>query len=502
MRPVTDQQVRKLMEEMTKTQRVGMASQKAGMHRSTGTKYLKAGALPSELTTPRTWRTREDPFAERSAEIEAMLAATPELEAKTIFEHLLDKYPGRYEAGQLRTLQRKVLVWRAAHGPEREVRFGQRHRPGEALQLDFTYLGELGITIAGVLVTMLLCTVTLPFSNWVWATLVQSESLAALRKGLQRALFQLGRVPTFAQTDNSSAATHRIPEAAKAQAPGIKRPFNAEYLALVAHFGLKPRTIEVGKKEQNGDVESLQGALKRRLTQSLLLRGHRDFDDTASLQSFVDAEVRKMNDTRGARLVEELAAMQTLKVARLPDYQELVAEVSEWSTIRIKDCAYSVPSRLIGRVLDVRLYEDRIEASFAGRVELACERQVGRNRHHIDYRHVIWSLVRKPGAFARYVYRDAMFPALVFRRAYDAIQAAQPGTRGDVEYLRILHLAASTLEAEVGVALELLLGEGRAIEADAVKAMVQGATAPALPAMAPLVPDLSTYDALLSEVGT
>lgn len=490
------------MEEMTKTGKVGMASQKAGMHRSTATKYIQAGALPSELATPRTWRTREDPFAEHTAEIEAMLAQAPALEAKTVFEHLLDKYPGHYEAGQLRTLQRKVLAWRATHGPEREVRFAQRHRPGEALQLDFTHLGELGITIAGALVTMLLCTVTLPFSNWLWATLGQSESLAALRKGLQRALFQLGRVPTFAQSDNSTAATHRIPGAVKAKAPGIKRPFNEEYLALVKHFGLTPRTIEVGEKEQNGDVESLQGALKRRLAQSLLLRGHRDFDDAAALQAFVDAEARKMNDTRGARLIEELSAMKELKVSRLPDYQELVAEVSEWSTIRVKDCAYSVPSRLIGRVLDVRLYEDRLEASFAGRVELACERQVGRNRHHIDYRHVIWSLVRKPGAFARYVYRDAMFPALAFRRAYDAIQAAQPGTRGDVEYLRILHLAASTLEAEVGTALELLLGEGRAIEADAVKALVQGNAAPALPSMAPLVPDLTAYDALLSEVGT
>ena len=502
MRPVTDRQVRKLMEEMTKTGKVEMAAQKAGMHRCTAAKYLKAGALPSELTTPRTWRTREDPFAEHFAEIEAMLADAPTLEAKTLFEHLLDKYPGRYEPGQLRTLQRKVLAWRASHGPEREVRFAQRHRPGEALQLDFTYLGELGVTIAGVLVTALLCTVTLPFSNWLWATLSQSESLAALRKGLQRALFQLGRVPTFAQSDNSTAATHRIPDAVKTSAPGSKRPFNDEYLALVKHFGLTPRTIEVGEKEQNGDVESLQGAFKRRLEQALLLRGHRDFDEVAAFQTFVDDVARKMNDTRGARLVEELAAMKELKVSRLPDYQELVAEVSEWSTIRVKDCSYSVPSRLIGRVLEVRLYEDRVEASFAGRVELSCERQVGRNRHHIDYRHVIWSLVRKPGAFARYVYRDAMFPSVVFRRAYDAIQAAHPGTRGDVEYLRILHLAASTLEAEVGTALDLLLAEGRAIEADAVKALVQGATTPALPSMAPLVPDLTAYDALLSEVGS
>ena len=58
---------------------------------------------------------------------------------------------------------------------------------------------------------------------------------------------------------------------------------------------------------------------------------------------------------------------------------------------------------------------------------------------------MIWSLVRKPGGFARYVYREEMFPSLAFRRAYDAIQTPHQGIKGDLEYLRILHLAASTM---------------------------------------------------------
>ena len=61
---------------------------------------------------------------------------------------------------------------------------------------------------------------------------------------------------------------------------------------------------------------------------------------------------------------------------------------------------------------------------------------------HIDYRHVIWTLVRKPGAFARYRWREELFPSLVFRRAYDALRS-RLGERADAEYVRILHLAAS-----------------------------------------------------------
>jgi hypothetical protein len=150
----------------------------------------------------------------------------------------------------------------------------------------------------------------------------------------------------------------------------------------------------------------------------------------------------------------------------------------------------------------VRVYEDKIEVRYAGKVELCCERLRGRNLHRIDYRHMIWSLVRKPGAFARYVYREEMFPSLVFRRAYDAIQTPHHGVKGDLEYLRILHLAASTSEADVEAALSLLLTEGRAVASEAVKALVSTTPRAEVPALSPPEVDLGAYDALLAEVGT
>src|SRR5262249_47535919 len=197
------------------------------------------GKLPSERVAARTWSTREDPFAGDWKEIEGMLTLTPELEAKTIFGVLTEKYPGRYEPGQLRTLQRHVKRWRAEHGPDKEVVLAQQHRAGEAAQTDFTSTLELAITIAGQVFLHLLCVVVLPYSNWQRATVCLSESMAALRRGVQAALFQLGRVPEYHQTDNSTAATHRIPDGALDDG---KRPFNEEYLAVMRHFGMKPRT--------------------------------------------------------------------------------------------------------------------------------------------------------------------------------------------------------------------------------------------------------------------
>lgn len=497
------------MEELSKHGQIGRAAMAADMDRTTARKYVRAGRLPSEMAAPRTWCTREDPFAKDWEEVEMLLKGTPELEAKTIFGLLMEKYPGRYEPGQLRTLQRHVRRWRAEHGPEREVVLGQVHRAGEAAQTDFTWATELGITLLGEAFLHMLCVVVLPFSNWQWATVCLSESMAALRRGVQSALFQLGRVPDYHQTDNSTAATHRIPDGKHVFAEeGNKRPFNEEYLALMRHFRMKPRTTEIGAKEQNGDVEASNGAIKRRLEQALLVRGSRDFESAEAWESFVQQVLRKANGTRSRRVEEELAAMRPLDVSRLPEFTEEQICVSEWSTIRVKHCAYSVPSRLIGETLRVRVYEDRIEADHAGKLQLRCERLRGRNLRRIDYRDVIWSLVRKPGGFARYVYREEMFPSLVFRRAYDSIQTPHHGVKGDLEYLRILHLAASTLEADVELALCGLLAEGKAISVGAVKAIVTTPTRVELPVLLASPIDLLVYDALLTdrtsfaEVGT
>jgi len=490
------------MEEMSKHGGIGHAAMKAGMDRKTARKYATAGKLPSEMIKERDWRTREDAFVEHWPEVEARLEQSPALEAKTLFEMLVETYPGRYEEGQLRTLQRRVKSWRAELGPDKDVVLAQLHRPGEAAQTDFTWATELAVTIGGQLFAHMLCVFVLPYSNWRWATITLSESIAALRRGVQRALFQLGRAPEWHQTDNSTAATHRIPDGKTVVVDGSgKRPFNDDYVAMMRHFGMKPRTTTVGAKEQNGDVEAANGALKRSLEQALLMRGSRDFESREVWQAFIDDVVRRANKARGRRVAEDIAAMHEINVAKLPEFVEEPVRVSEWSTVRVKHRAYSVPSRLMGEWVKVRLFEERIEVWYAGHLQLACDRLRGRDLHRIDYRHIIWSLVRKPGAFARYVYREELFPSVVFRRAYDAIQTPHPGIKGDVEYLRILHLAASNLEADVEAALSLLFAEEKTITADAVKALMKATTTIDVPALAAPPVDLTPYDALITAVG-
>lgn len=490
----TNAQVRKVMEEISRSGKVGQAAMKAGLDHKTARKYIQAGKMPSEMPIQREWRTRPDPFEVDWLDVAKRLKDAPELDAKTLFEWLLEKKPDRYDPGQLRTFQRRVRDWRALHGPSKEVFFAQEHRPGEAMQTDFTWATELGITIQGEPFPHMLCHPVLPYSNWEWATICRSESLPALRKGMQAALVRLGRVPKYHQTDNSTAATHDL-------ATG-KRGFNEDYAALVRHFGMKPRTTGVGKKEQNGDVEALNGALKRRLEQHLLMRGSRDFESEAGYETFLQGVLMKANALRCKRVTEELAVMRPLLVKCLPEYTEEDVKVSCWSTIRVKHNSYSVPSRLKDEWVKVRIYEDRLEVYFKGAHQLTVERQLGRHGHRIDYRHVIWSLVRKPGAFQRYKYREDLFPSLVFREAYDMLSEKIDSERdADIHYLRILHLAASTMEYEVEAALKLLLDEGLVPEIDRVKALVSPPETEHPELSLPEV-DLSDYDGLIEEVAS
>jgi transposase InsO family protein len=464
---VTDAQVRKLMSELSKHGKIGRAAMRAAMDRKTARRYRDLGCVPSKEPTERTWLTRPDVFEEDWPRLAAMLEDAPELEAKSLLEFLMSTRPGRYGPSQLRTLQRRVRRWLAAEGPGKRVFFQQNHRPGEALQTDFTWATEFAITIGGVPFTHMLCHVALPFSNWSWATVCLSESMSALKRGLQAAVQRLGGVTEWHQTDNSTAATHRLDTG--------KRDFNDDYDKLIKHLGMKARTIQVGKKEQNGDIEALNGAMKRKVEQHLLLRASRDFESVRIYETWLLQIFDRSNAMRGARLSEELAVLRSPPTTWLPEYVADEAWVSPWSTIRVAHNTYSVPSRLIGETVPVRVHDDRIEVWYAGQLQLTIERLRGRNGHRVDYRHVIWSLVRKPGAFARYKYREDLFPTLIFRRTYDALLARLDERKADIEYLRILHLAASTMQSDVEPALAELLDTGTVFSADVVKQRIRPA---------------------------
>ena len=482
------------MRERQKGRTQEQAAVKANINsRKTVARYERLDKLPSELKEPRQYRTRADPFAEDWEQVEQMLSEAPELEAKTLFAWLSEQSPGKYQEGQLRTLQRRVSDWRALN-QEKVAVLAQVHHPGEVLQSDGTWLNELEITIAGEAFDHILIHCVLPYSNWEWGAIAQSESLVAYQRALQKTFFKLGAVPCHHQTDNASAVTYQV------RGQKGKRDYNPGYLALLNHFGLQPRRIHIGCPEQNGDVESSNGGLKRALHQHLLLRGSRDFATLDAYEQFIEKVMAQRNQGRQTRLTEEMAVMQPLTAQALPAYREVRVKVNRAGLIRMQNNSYSVPTSLIGHQVTVRIYEWHIEVYYRQKKVETMTRLVGQKKCQINYRHLIDSLLRKPGGFRNYRYREFLFPSLVFRQAWEQLEQWYSPRKADLTYLRVLRLAARHSESEVVAALSLLLGNTTRWNELDVEQLVHPQMMAKTPMVAPPVINLSQYDRLLQEV--
>ena len=462
---VTDQQVRKLMKLNQKEKNLSVAAAKCGMSENAARKYLRQADLPSQMKQARTWRTREDPFGEDwSREVQPRLEVNPGLEAKTLFDWLQRTYPGRYADGQLRTLQRRIRQWRALEGPAKEVFFDQHHQPGELCESDFTHMSGLGVTINKIPFNHLTYHFVLTYSNWETGTICFSESFESLSSGLQNALWELGGVPAMHRTDKLTAAVQNLDKNGRDE-------FTRRYRALLSHYRLGGQKIQTGKPNENGDVEQRHHRLKRAVEQALQLRCSRDFASREEYELFLKKLFDQLNAGRRKRFDEELDVLKSLPERRLGDFTTYRVGVRHNSTILIKKNVYSVHSRLIGEQVKVRLHAEHLELWYAQRMIEKIPRIRGEGKHRIQYRHIIDWLVRKPGAFENYRYRDDLFPSSRFKMAYDHLKDHHP-VRGTKEYLKILDLAAKEGEAGVDDALRWLMDQDQPISSDAVEVIL------------------------------
>jgi hypothetical protein len=353
---ISSQQYGKLMRSYQRTENLSASALRAGVERKTARKYVIEGSPgPEEARPPRHWRTRPDAFSEIWPGVEEQLWREPALEAKVLFEQVLEHHRGGVDRRQRRTFERRVRAWKRAHGPEGALFFSQDHQPGERLQLDWCHATGLEVQIGEQCLEHLLVHVVLPYSNWEWARVCFSESFLSLKRGLQSALFELGGVPRICQTDQSSTATHECGRGRAARA------YNARYLGLLAHYGLKAAAIGVQQPHENGDVESSHRYLRQALDQALGLKGSRHFACLEHYEAFLFELLRQRNAQRAQRLEQEKGCLGPLPAQRLAEHEEAVVRVSREGLVRVGRQAYSVPSRFAGERLRVRLYETELE---------------------------------------------------------------------------------------------------------------------------------------------
>ena len=488
---ITDHQVRKYKQDRKTLTQVAAAA-RAGISERSARRIDETDALPSQREA-RSWRTREDPLSEVwDAEVVPLLQTDVLLNAVTLLEELQRRHPGQYDTSVLRTLQRRMRQWRALHGAERDVYFAQVHPPGRLGLSDFTIGDELGVEIGGAAFAHRLYQFALAHSGWRYVqVVVGGESFIALSAGLQAALWRLGGVPEEHRTDSLSAAFNNLAE---------QETLTLRYDELCRHYGMRASRCNPGQSNENGSIESRHDSLKTALDQALRLRGSRAFDDRPGYEAFVDVIVQRFNVRATKRLAVERPMLKSLPARRTAEYEELPARVSKYAIFTVKGVQYSAPSQLIGHRLMVRQYVHHIECWVGGQCVLqrprATHRDGQRHPRNIDYRHLVGALRRKPGAFARWVLRDAVFPRAVYRRTWERLEASWPEREACKTMVGLLVLAADGHEAQLADELEQLIELDQLPDLQALSQLL----APpmnAVPDVAVDLPSLDRYDELI-----
>jgi hypothetical protein len=456
--PINSKQIQIYLKSRMNGQTQETAAAKGGFSVRTGRRIEKGEHQPQKGQA-RDWRTREDPYAEVwESEIVPMLEKEPKLRPMTIFEYLQEKYPEKYSQSKLRTLQKRVSEWKAAHGEGKEVMFAQEHQPGEMGLSDFTHFKQATITIAGQPFEHLLYHYRLAYSGWQYVQIVKGgESFIALSEGLQKALSQSGGSPKIHRTDSLSAAYRN-------EKQRTEEDVTQRYEELCAHYQMQATRNNRGIAHENGSIESSHGYFKRRLHQALLLRGSMDFETVESYQQFIETVIVRLNQKCHERFEEEQGYLQALPTHSSVDYEILSVRVTCHSTITVRCVLYTVPSRLIGQRLSIHLYHDRLLGFLNQKPVLTLGRVYPqkssdkRRARSVDYRHVIDSLRRKPRAFLGYKWREDLLPNDSYRRIWQGLQEKFKPYEACRLMVEALYLAASLdKEYVVGLWLETRL---------------------------------------------
>jgi hypothetical protein len=471
-----------------------VSAARAGISRTTAYRFERDHRPPSVQKAVR-GRRRPDPLIDFfEAEVVPMLTAAPDLRAIAIFEEMQRRHP-HLPDGARRTLERRIRAWRALHGADQEVIFRQVHEPGQMALSDFTDMAELGVTIAGQRLDHRLYHFRLAYSGFEHAhVILGGESYVALAEGLQNALWTLGGAPREHRSDSLSAAFRNLDAEAR-------EDITRRYEALCAHYGMRPTRNNRGVAHENGGIESSHGHLKKAIRDALLLRGTGDFADLVGYRRFVGEIVSRKNAHHAKRIAAERPTLQPLPGQRTADHEETLVTVTSSGGFALKKVFYTVPSRLIGHRLRVRLYDDRLEVFIGGTLLMTLARgrapTSGKRAHVVDYRHVIHALRRKPMALLNLVYRDQLFPRDAYRLTFERLREKLPDKSACRLMVQLLELAHERgCEGELVGLLEASLAAGQLPDIAALRARFAADPA-TLPEVVVHLAPLVDYEALL-----
>jgi transposase len=429
--------------------------------------------------------------------------------ARRVWQRLLEEEGATVGESSVRNLVARLRVEIGAEG--QQVMVPQTHPPAEEAEVDF---GEFTAVIAGVVMKLFMFCLRLSHSGKAVHLAYANQTQESFLDGHVRAFEALGGVPTgMIRYDNLKPAVIRV-------ALGRERFEHPRFIALRSHYGFDSFFCIPGKDgaHEKGGVEGEIGRFRRRH-----LTPVPQVESLAALnEALAAADVR--DDTRrigaraetvGAAAARELPLLRPLPAQPFDVSAVLSCRVDAKARVCVRQSYYSVPARLAGRRLEVRLGAATVRAFEAGKLVAEHTRSLHKGTEDLLLDHYLEVLTRKPGALAGSTALASARASGTFtsthQRFWDAARRRLgdgPGTRALAGVL-LLHRTLPARAVTAGMDAAVLIGnfDPDLVAVEARRATTERtpvdrvrlpATAPAAATIDRPVPSLSDYDQLLA----
>ena len=276
---------------------------------------------------------------------------------------------------------------------------------GDRLEYDF---GEVKLVLNGEIGTYYLAVLSSPASNFKWAYLYKSQKQEVFMDSHVRFFEMIGGVHKEVVYDNMRNVVTKF-------IGRHEKELNANLIKLSMYYEFAINVTNCFSGNEKGHVE---GSVK--YIRNKVFAKHYQFKDFEEASAFLQMELVKLN--ANSQMNQErsylIKAKPPLELATCHQ-----AKVNKYSFIRVENGFYSVPEYLVGKILDVKIYYNRIQIYYD--LTYICEHKKtdGMNSISIDINHYLRTFMKKPGAIKNSL---ALKSIPILKTIYDTYFSKEP----------------------------------------------------------------------------
>jgi transposase len=275
----------------------------------------------------------------------------------------------------------------------KEAFIRQVYHPGDVCEFDW---GEVKLEIGGRLQTLYMAVFTPAMSNYRYAVLFHRQDTASFIQAHVLFFEHVGGVFHTMVYDNMRVAIRRF------VGPSEKEPTEA-LLKLSTYYQFHFRFCNVASGNEKGHVERSVEFVRRKAF------GKKDrFATLGAANAHLSGTCNRLNtrynrDNQGKRAVDLLSEEKQHLHPVPPSFdcgQMDQCKVDKYSVISYAKNRYSVPDHLVGKMVDIKVYPEKLYCYYENQKICEHERQYTRQGWYINLDHYLYTLNRKPGALA------------------------------------------------------------------------------------------------------